>query len=322
MNTFETIWVFFLFILGLGAIIKGGDLFVDAAAWIAKISGIPQFVIGATIVSLATTLPELMVSSIASAQGNNQMAVGNAVGSVTANTGLIMALSIIFMPHSVNFSRFVPKALILIASVFLLGIFSITGKLNIIGTVGMLIVLAIFIIQNLHEAKDIFSQGQISAQDMRVTVSRRNVISHIVYFAVGTAAIVIGSNLLVDNGTIIADKIFRIDRRIISLTAVAIGTSLPELVTTVTAIAKKQSSLSVGNIIGANIIDLTLIMPVCSLICGGTLDISKSTLLIDLPFLALIILAVFIPVFKNKRFSRSQGFLVLALYGIYLMFLF
>lgn len=322
MNTFETIWVFFLFILGLGAIIKGGDLFVDAAAWIAKISGIPQFVIGATIVSLATTLPELMVSSIASAQGNNQMAVGNAVGSVTANTGLIMALSIIFMPHTINFSRFAPKALILIASVFLLGIFSITGKLNIIGTIGMFIVLAIFIIQNLHEARDIFSQGQISAQDMRVTVSKRNVIRHIVYFAVGTAGIVIGSNLLVDNGTLIADKIFRIDRRIISLTAVAIGTSLPELVTTVTAIAKKQSSLSVGNIIGANIIDLTLIMPVCSLICGGTLDISKSTLLIDLPFLAVIILAVFIPVFKNKRFSRSQGFLALALYGIYLMFLF
>lgn len=321
MSTFETIMVFGLFIFGLLAIIKSGDLFVEASAWIAKISGIPQFVIGATIVSLATTLPELMVSAIASAQGNNQMAVGNAVGSVTANTGLIMALSIIFLPHAVNLQRFAPKAIILMGSIFFLAIFSLTGGLNIVGTVGMFIIFAIFIIQNLHDAKQSVSQGQISAQDMRIAVSRRDIVRHIVYFVVGTAGIVIGSNLLVDNGTLIADKIFMVDRRIISLTAVAIGTSLPELVTTVTAIAKKQSSLSIGNIMGANIIDLTLIMPVCSIICGGTLKISKSTLLIDLPFLALITLAVFIPVFKNRRFSRSQGFLAIALYAIYMMFL-
>lgn len=322
VNAFETVWVVFLFALGLGAIIKGGDLFVDAAAWIAKISGIPQFVVGATIVSIATTLPELMVSSIASAQGNNQMAVGNAVGSVTANTGLIMALGIIFLPHSVNLKRFAPKAVILIASVFLLGIFSLTGKLNIIGTAGMLIIFAIFIIQNLHDAKESFSQGQISAKEMRSAFTGRDVLRHLIFFFLGTAGIVIGSHLLVENGTLLADRVFRIDRRIISLTAVAIGTSLPELVTTAAAIAKKQGSLSVGNIIGANIIDLTLIMPVCSLICGGSLSISKSTLLIDLPFLAVIILAVFIPVFKTKRFSRSQGFLALAMYGIYMMFLF
>ena len=212
-----------------------------------------------------------MVSAIASAQGNNQMAVGNAVGSVTANTGLIMALSIIFLPHAVNLQRFAPKAIILMGSIFFLAIFSLTGELNIVGTVGMFIIFAIFIIQNLHDAKQSVSQGQISAQDMRIAVSRRDIVRHIVCFVVGTAGIVIGSNLLVDNGTLIADKIFMVDRRIISLTAVAIGTSLPELVTTVTAIAKKQSSLSIGNIMGANIIDLTLIMPVCSIICGGTL---------------------------------------------------
>lgn len=322
VNIFETVWIFLLFALGLAAIIKGGDLFVDAAAWIAKISGIPQFVVGATIVSIATTLPELMVSSIASAQGNNQMAVGNAVGSVTANTGLIMAIGIIFLPHRVSFRRFAPKAAILIASIFLLGLFSLTGKLNIIGTVGMLIIFAIFIIQNLHDAKESFSQSQISALEMRSTFTRRDVFRHLMFFFLGTAGIVIGSHLLVENGTLLADRVFKIDRRIISLTAVAIGTSLPELVTTAAAIAKKQGSLSVGNIVGANIIDLTLIMPVCSLICGGSLTISKSTLLIDLPFLAVIILAVFIPVFKTKRFTRSQGFLALALYGIYLMFLF
>lgn len=322
MTALETALVFALFAAGLFAIIKGGDLFVEAASWIAKISGIPQFVIGATIVSLATTLPELMVSAIASSQGNNQMAVGNAVGSVTANTGLIMALSIIFLPHAVNFQRFAPKAVILMGAIFFLAVFSVTGKLNIAGTAGMLIIFAVFIIQNLHDAKESFSRSSISARDMRAAVSRRSIVRHIVYFAAGTAGIVIGSNLLVDNGTLIADRIFMVDRRIISLTAVAIGTSLPELVTTAAAIAKKQSSLSVGNIIGANIIDLTLIMPVCSLICGGSLSISKSTLLIDLPFLALITLAVFVPVFKNRRFSRSQGFLAIALYGIYLMFLF
>lgn len=327
----ETFLVFLWFAVGLLCIIKGGDWFVEAAAWIASVSGIPQFIIGATIVSLATTLPEIIVSVMAAANGAGflsagdieaangavEMAVGNAIGSVTANTGMILAISILFIPAVIDRRKYLPKSLIFLGAIVLLWLLSLSGELTVIGAVAMLALFIFFIIENVTEAKK--ELGTKSAE--KVPTDRKSIIKNIILFIVGAAGIVIGSRLLVDKGTIIATDILGVPERIVSLTMVAIGTSLPELVTTITAIAKKQSSLSVGNIIGANIIDMILILPLCSFVLGGSLPVAWSTLWVDIPVCFAIALIAIVPALITKRFHRWQGAAGLAVYAGYIAYL-
>jgi cation:H+ antiporter len=313
----ENILVFLLFAVGLACIIKGGDWFVDAASWIAAVSGIPQFIIGATIVSLATTLPEILVSVMAAASGSVDMATGNAIGSVTANTGMILAISILFIPAVIERRKYLPKCLIFLGAIVLLWVLSLSGELTVIGAVVMLAVFLFFIWENVSEAKK--EMGTKAESD--VPRGRKTVIKNIILFVVGAVGIVIGSRLLVDNGTIIARDILGVPERIVSLTMVAIGTSLPELVTTITAIAKKQSALSVGNIVGANIIDMILILPLCSLILGGSLPVYASTLWVDLPICFAVAAITIVPALIAGRFRRWQGAAALAVYVGYVVYL-
>ena len=313
MSTFV---VFLLFGVGLLCIIKGGDWFVDAAAWIATVSGIPQFIIGATIVSLATTLPEILVSVMAAASGSVEMATGNAIGSVTANTGMILAISILFMPAVIQRRKYLPKSMIFIGAIVLLWVLSLSGELTVVGAVVMLALFAVFIYENISEARK-----EMGAKvDAKALVTKKSVIKNIVLFVLGAAGIVVGSRLMVDNGTIIATDIFGISERVVSLTMVAIGTSLPELVTTVTAIAKKQSALSVGNIIGANVIDMILILPLCSLVLGGSLPVEWSTLWIDLPVSFGVAVIALVPALISGKFRRWQGAAALAGYAGYMAY--
>ncbi|MDP4119996.1 MAG: calcium/sodium antiporter [Bacillota bacterium] len=314
----ETFLMYALFILGILFIVKGGDFFVEAATWIAEVSGIPHFVVGATIVSLATTLPEIIVSVIAASHGNVPMATGNAVGSVTANTGLIMGLSLLMLPTVISRKKFMPKATMLIAAVAILWLCSLGGDLTIYGCIAMFIIFAVFLYENIREAK-IEMKSQNEKED-KPSHDKTTIIKNISLFILGAAAIVIGSQLLVDKGSEIALS-FHIDPRIISITAIAIGTSLPELVTTITAISKKQSSLSVGNIIGANIIDTTLILPLCSLITGGSLPVSKGTVCVDMPVCLIIILVTLIPTLITKKLSRWQGISALVIYLSYIIYI-
>ena len=309
--------VFVLFAAGLICIIKGGDWFVDAASWIASVSGIPQFIIGATIVSLATTLPEILVSVMAAASGSVEMATGNAIGSVTANTGMILAVSILFMPAVIDRRKYMTKSLIFLGAIVLLWLLSLGGQLTVVGAVVMMCLFIFFIYENISEAKK-----ELGAKtDSKGSADTKTVLKNIVLFIVGAAGIVVGSRLLVDNGTIIATDILHIDERIVSLTMVAIGTSLPELVTTVTAIAKKQSALSVGNIVGANIIDMILILPLCSFILGGSLPVAWSTLWVDLPISFLVAFITIVPALISGRFRRWQGAAALAVYAGYIVYL-
>ena len=313
----ENILVFLLFAVGLVCIIKGGDWFVDAASWIAAVSGIPQFIIGATIVSLATTLPEILVSVMAAASGSVDMATGNAIGSVTANTGMILAISILFVPAVIDRRKYLPKCLIFLGAIVLLWVLSLSGELTIIGAGVMLAVFIFFIWENVTEAK----KEMGTKADSDVPRDRRTIIKNIILFIVGAVGIVIGSRLLVDYGTIIACDILGVPERIVSLTMVAIGTSLPELVTTITAIAKKQSALSVGNIVGANIIDMILILPLCSLILGGSLPVYASTLWVDLPICFAVAAITIVPALIGGRFRRWQGAAALAVYAGYVGYL-
>ena len=306
--------IILLFVLGLVLIIKGGDWFVDAAGWIAEVSGIPRFIVGATIVSVATTLPELFVSSIAASKGQAEMAIGNAIGSVTANTALIMALSMVFLPVTLKRKDYLFKSVLLMGTVALLWALCGDGTLPVARGVVMFAIFALFIWENIRAAK---RQDEYSTDEKPEKPTRQTVLKNIALFVLGAAGIVIGSDLLVDNGTLLAQRL-GVPENVVALTAVAIGTSLPELVTAITSIVKKEASLSVGNVIGANIIDTALILPVCSVISGGTLQVAASTVRVDMPVCLAVTMIALIPALISQRFRRWQGILLIGIYIAYL----
>ena len=314
------LWIVLLFAAGLVCIIKGGDLFVDAAGWIAEASGIPKFIIGATIVSFATTLPEMLVSVFAALEGNADIAVGNAVGSVTANTGLIMCLSLVCMTCLMERRQFGVKACLLLAAILSLFGFTRDGRLSVAEGLLVLVIFAGFLAESLISARR--EQGtERKAEGERPAVSGKTVAGNIVKFVLGAAGIVLGAQLLIDNGSAIA-SLLGVPDAIIAATMIAVGTSLPELVTTLTAIRKRESSLSVGNIIGANIMDLTLILPLCSLILGKSLPVQSQGMLLDIPACLIICAAVLVPALWKGKFQRWMGFLAGGLYIVYLTVMF
>lgn len=314
------LWIVLLFAAGLVCIIKGGDLFVDAAGWIAEASGIPKFIIGATIVSFATTLPEMLVSVFAALEGNADIAVGNAVGSVTANTGLIMCLSLVCMTCLMERRQFGVKACLLLAAILSLFGFTRDGRLSVAEGLLVLVIFAGFLAESLISARR--EQGtELKEDEERPAVSGKTVAGNIVKFVLGAAGIVLGAQLLIDNGSAIA-SLLGVPDAIIAATMIAIGTSLPELVTTLTAIRKRESSLSVGNIIGANIMDLTLILPLCSLILGKPLPVQSQGMLLDIPACLIICAAVLVPALWKGKFQRWMGFLAGGLYIVYLTVMF
>ena len=314
------LWIVLLFAAGLVCIIKGGDLFVDAAGWIAEASGIPKFIIGATIVSFATTLPEMLVSVFAALEGNADIAVGNAVGSVTANTGLIMCLSLVCMTCLMERRQFGVKACLLLAAILSLFCFTRDGRLSVAEGLLVLVIFAGFLAESLISARR--EQGtELKEDEERPAVSGKTVAGNIVKFVLGAAGIVLGAQLLIDNGSAIA-SLLGVPDAIIAATMIAIGTSLPELVTTLTAIRKRESSLSVGNIIGANIMDLTLILPLCSLILGKPLPVQSQGMLLDIPACLIICAAVLVPALWKGKFQRWMGFLAGGLYIVYLTVMF
>ena len=314
------LWIVLLFAAGLVCIIKGGDLFVDAAGWIAEASGIPKFIIGATIVSFATTLPEMLVSVFAALEGNADIAVGNAVGSVTANTGLIMCLSLVCMTCLMERRQFGVKACLLLAAILSLFGFTRDGRLSVAEGLLVLVIFAGFLAESLISARR--EQGtERKAEGERLAVSGKTVAGNIVKFVLGAAGIVLGAQLLIDNGSAIA-ALLGVPDAIIAATMIAVGTSLPELVTTLTAIRKRESSLSVGNIIGANIMDLTLILPLCSLILGKPLPVQSQGMLLDIPACLIICAAVLVPALWKGKFQRWMGFLAGGLYIVYLTVMF
>ena len=326
----NSLMIYILFAIGLVLIVKGGDWFVDGASWIAEVTGIPKFIIGATIVSIATTLPEIIVSTIAAFEGHAilvsgaanaveqslgkvSMAIGNGIGSVICNTALIMALSLVFMPISVNRKDFAPKGILLLVSIAALFIFSLGGSVSIMGAAVLLVIFVLFMLENVRSAK---SQPDEEDND-KPQVTKKEMLMHIGMIAVGAVCIVIGSNLLVNNGTEIA-RMLGVSEAIIAVTMVALGTSLPELVTAITSIVKKQASMSVGNVVGANIIDVTLIIAICSFVYSGSLPVSKINIYLDFPVAFIAAAIAVVPPILTGKFHRYQGIALICLYIAYL----
>ena len=324
-----TALTYVFFIIGLILIIKGGDIFVDSATKVANMLGVPKFIIGATIVSIATTLPEIIVSIQATLSKNVDMAVGNAIGSVTANTALILGLFITFMPFEIKRKDISFKSIAMIfAVVFIIIGCIVTQKkeLRFKGEVGeyyflvtlLFTVFAIFIFENIKCIK-----SETKSDESKISYCTKEKVSCIILFILGAVGIIFGARLLVKYATQIAISL-NISQRVISVIAVAIGTSLPELVTALTALKKKSGSLSAGNILGANIIDLTLILPICSLISiargTGELAVSLSCVNFDCVMCLGVILIAVLPTIITQKFQRWQGILLLLTYGGYIYF--
>lgn len=321
--------VYILFVLGLVLIIKGGDWFVDASAWIAKVTGVPSFIIGATIVSLATTLPELIVSVNATLQGSPEVAIGNAIGSTICNIGLISGLSIIAMPNFINRKVFGKKSAVMIGSTIIFAILSIDGLLSKVEALALFALLGLFVYFNLTEFKN---KDAFVAED--VDKSQRSFVVHGAKFVVGAFCIIQGASLLVDNGILIARHL-NVPESIIALSFIALGTSLPELVTTISAIVKRDHEIGLGNIVGANILNVTMILSTTAFVSQGGLIVSKSdfaffgldfvnqmqTLVVDLPISLLLMAVLVIPSLVRGKLSKIQGYLLVAVYGVYLSIL-
>jgi len=309
-----------LFAVGLVALIKGGDWFVDGAAGIARRFRLPDIIVGATVVSIGTTLPEVMVSATGALNGQGSMAYGNAIGSIICNTALIAAISVAVNPGKVNTKTmkmpvifFFASAAIYCVAAYVLGEFP--RGLGII-------MLAIFVIYMLITIRQGFKNPDQIPDDEEPEVVNRSLLMELVLLVVGAALIAVGADLLVDNGTIIAKEL-GVPETVIALTFVALGTSLPELVTTITSLRKGHASLGIGNVIGANIFNLVLVSGVAVTLApfevpvGNTLFGINSSLILDIPLMVAVMALLTLPALLSKKLSRWQGITLLGIYAAF-----
>ncbi len=326
-----------LFILGLVLLIKGGDWFVDGATAIAKKFKIPDILIGATVVSIGTTLPEVMVSATSAVSGHGEIAYGNAIGSIICNTALIAAITVVFRPAKIDRASlklpviifFVSAAFYTFAACFIGGFPRWIG----------FVLLAIFVVYMAISAYTAI-KGQKSAPALDVsditdgeepaaeeTIDNKTFIKNIVLLIMGAVLITFGADLLVDNGTLIAQKL-GVPESVIALTFIAIGTSLPELVTAITSLVKGHGALSLGNVIGANIFNLVLVSGVSSAVSPFVIPNNaqvfgiNSSLVVDIPVMIFVMAFLTIPALIRGKVSRVQGIALMAIYAAFCAFQF
>ena len=313
-----------LFALGLVLLIKGGDWFVDGATGIAERFHVPEIIIGATVVSIGTTLPEVMVSATSALTGHGEIAYGNAVGSIICNTALIAAITVALRPGPVDTKAlktpvcfFFGSAAIYCLNVYLTGYF---GR-----PLGLLL-LAIFVAYMVITIRQGFRNPAVAAEEAEEAQAEEekaqsnSMGKDILLLIIGAALVAVGADLLVDNGTLIA-KALGVPESVIALTFVALGTSLPELVTAITSLVKGHGALSLGNVIGANIFNLVLV-------CGASMTLApfhipqsstlfgyNASLVLDIPLMLFVMAFLTLPALKTKKLSRYQGIVLLLLYA-------
>ena len=335
----EYVFVVLLFIIGLFLLMKCGDLLVNVCLKFSKITGISEIIIGATMVSIATALPELFVSVIASYQGSNGLAVGNSVGTVICNGALILGLLLSFSVTNYKNKKRDWKIIFPAIYALILFLFCLDFKLNLIENIILVVLFIVFFVYNFIQAKnevkkfnDHFEKESTHLEEIKTEninqtseetqkkvkqISRKKQIwLLLLYFVLGAGGVVLGAELLVRSTTKIATFI-GISEEIIGFTIVAIGTSLPELVTTINSLIKKKYNLALGNITGANIINLSLILGLSGIFGGGNLYVSNITLWIYIPLVILISIIIGVPILLNNRTKKFQGFALLGLYLAY-----
>ena len=312
-----------LFAVGLVLLIKGGDWFVDGATGIAKRFNLPDIVVGATVVSIGTTLPEVMVSTTGALQGSGAMAYGNAIGSIICNTALIAAISIVCNPGPVNTKSMKTPAIFFFASA---GLYCLASY--VLGTfprwMGFMM-LAIFVTYMVLTVRNgMKNPDEAEHEEEEEGGKERTLVMELILLVVGAAVIAVGADLLVEHGQIIAIGL-GVPETVVALLFVALGTSLPELVTTITSLRSGHASLGVGNVIGANVFNLVLVsgvavslapfdVPCENFLLNTGLNMS---LVFEIPVMLGVMSLMIFPTLASKKLARWQGFLLL---GIYIAF--
>lgn len=308
-----------LFILGLILLIKGGDWFVDGATGIAHRFHVPELLIGATVVSIGTTLPEVMVSATSALGGHGEIAYGNAIGSIICNTALIAALTIAIRPSKVNRASLkTPVLFFFVAAVFYMAVAYLSGHFSRITGLILLTLFLVYVAMNIIQVRNLPAVVFTDESQMPQNSTAKNIF----LLVVGAVLIAVGANLLVDNGTIIAKEL-GVPESVIALTFVALGTSLPELVTAITSLAKGHGALSLGNVIGANLFNLVLVSGVSAILAPFDIPHSQSiaginaSLVLDLPVMLFVMAFLTLPAMIRGRLSRVQGIVLLLIYGAF-----
>lgn len=306
-----------LFVVGVILLIKGGDWFVDSAVGIAKRFRVPEIIIGATVVSIGTTLPEVMVSVTAAINNNGAIAYGNAIGSIICNTSLIAALTIAIRPAPVNKKAIVTpvlfffiSAIIYIAAAYIFRCFD-----RWLGIV-MLIIFGIYMTMTI--SKGFKNPVQEQAQKENETANG-SFLKDLIMLVISAALIAIGADMLEGSSVSLATMI-GIPTEVVGVTVVALCTSLPELVTAVTALVKGHGALSLGNIIGANIFNLVLVSGAAVTISpfvipeGSKLFGYNTSQIIEIPLMVVVMALMTIPTIFKGKLQRWQGISLLCIY--------
>ena len=312
-------------VLGFLFLIKGGDWFVDAATGIAKRFHLPELLIGATVVSIGTTLPEVMTSAIGAASGSSAVAYGNAIGSIICNTSLIAALTIAIKPAKADKKSLIfPVCFFFGAAAFYAFNAYAFGRFDLWMGIVLLLGFVVYMVMNVinmkkNPAEDEHEEIEISEGEDN---AKGGLVKDIVMLVVSAAVIAVGAKLLVEGATKIAHDL-NVPETIISLTIVALGTSLPELVTAVTALMKGHGALSLGNIIGANIFNLVLVSGAAITInpfevpAEATFLGNNASFIFDIPLVFIVMGIMTIPTIIKGKLQRWQGISLLAIYAAY-----
>ena len=306
-----------LFIVGLLFLIKGGDWFVDGASALARRFHLPELLIGATVVSIGTTLPEVMVSTMSALSGHGEIAYGNAIGSVICNAALIAAITIAVRPGKVD-----PKTLKMpvlfffaAAAIYCVAAYGFGKFTRPMGFI-MLAMFVAYLAANIRQMKNAPAEEH-EEEEETMPLPRM-----LMLLVLGAVLIAMGANLLVDNGTLIAQAL-GVPESVIALTFVALGTSLPELVTAITSLIKGHSDLSLGNVVGANVFNLVLVSGVSVALAPFTVPQSatifgmNSSLVLEIPVMIAVMVLLPAPALVKGKLSRVQGVALLVIYAVF-----
>ncbi len=315
-----------LILIGFALLIKGADFLVEGSSNISKRFHIPEIIIGLTIVSIGTSMPELFVSITSAIDGYADMAVGNVVGSNACNMLLILGLSATIRPIVFKReTRLIEIPICLAITIIFMILANINQDISRIEGIVLIVLFTIFIIYTIVMAKkgekfDSKDEEERNESAKSSNKKETSIIKDIIYVIIGIIGLKIGGDLTVNHSVNIANM-FNISEKIISVTILAIGTSLPELMTSVTAAYKGKSDIAIGNIIGSNIFNMLLIIGVSSIINPVAYNITYNT---EMYFLILgtVVLAMFPLIPPKNKMDRMNGITFLLLYGAYLGLLF
>ncbi len=319
----EMLWSVLLFAVGLVLLIKGGDWFVDGATGIAKRFNLPDIVVGATVVSIGTTLPEVMVSTTGALQGSGAMAYGNAIGSIICNTALIAAISITCNPGPVNVKSMKTPAIFFFAAaaIYCVAAYALGTFPRWLGFVmlGVFVVYMVLTVRNGMKNPDTAEE-----EGEEEGGKEKKLWQELLLLVIGAAVIAVGANLLVEHGQIIALGL-GVPETVVALLFVALGTSLPELVTTITSLKKGRASLGVGNVIGANVFNLVLVSGVAVSLAPFDVPVENTlldtglnlSLVLDIPVMLGVMSLMIFPALATKKLGRWQGIVLLCIYAAF-----